>query len=547
MSKDAVADLKRTLLRLSLLEGAPLACLEGLHLVQVRAISLPAALLDAVWEQGGVSAAALERFCELKRPPTLVAPRFLAAAQCDLRVLVQNPDLRELAAELRALRRYGSLDAATLARRQSQIDALSARLRSAPGLAGPLELVEALRGEEAGRALAAWKARSIAWARERRRTAQRRVEAIAARFRGERGAKSDLPAEVLDGFIATLRPRAQRFAGRARDRVIYEVLAEAVAWPGAALHTPAELRELPPILAEAVEVAGALQLARIGSTRQPDYVRRLERALALLALLFLPESSGALTPDDVHFVLRELSSPNAQAESAPLTMAQGLLLLRLKLNPHDRAAAQKLLARGLEIELLGKLAAAKRLEGLRDIEDVDALRAWGRWVLDLAPRLRASGVELKLPPSNLPDGGCRTRPGAGAVCAGTARGELRRPGGAGFAPGAARRRSRPGQSRAGAGADAERPARGDRARGGPAALPGVRSLARRRRAPGSVLPSPPARRSEARAAAGTDARFRPAREAPRRARAPGLQRRRDRDPPVGGLEIHPVVEARESE
>jgi hypothetical protein len=404
-SKDALADLKRTLLRLSLLDGVSLTCLEGPHLVKIRTVRQPAALLDAVWEQHGVSVAALARFAELGRQPVHVGARWLAAAQRDLRVLEQVPRARGLMAESKALRRYGVVDAEWLARRQEQIDALSRLLHHPPAPAGALELIETIRGSDAAQAIARWRSRSIQWAQARRNAAQRRIEAIEARLtrtRAKHGLaepRSDLPAEVLDAFVARLTPRSPRFAVRARARLIEQIVAEIVAWPEPPSHGSVEPPELPAGLAGAVRVAGAVEIARLGSTRHPDYVARLDRALALLALLYRPEPDGVLAPHDVHLVLRELSSPKSSQTGAPLTMTQGLQLLRLRLTAHERCAVQDRVAKGLEIELVVELFEAKKLSGLMELEDIDAVRAWGRWVLDLAPRLRASGVELKLPPS----------------------------------------------------------------------------------------------------------------------------------------------------
>ncbi len=425
--KDTIADLKRTLLRLSQLDGVPLTCLEGLHLVKLRSVRQPAALLDAVWEQGGVSVAALARFAELERQPAHIEARWLAAAQRDLRVLEQAPQARELAAESKALRRYGVVDARWIAQRQERIDALSRLLSRPPAPAGPLEVVEAIRGSDAAQAIARWRSRSIQWAQERRRAAQRRVEAIAARLAQARadpglaGPRSDLPAEMLDAIVARLTPRASRFIGPARAGLIHQILAEVVAWPEAPAHRPEEPVDLPADLAcaartkdaldiarvgstrvelaRAVRAAGAVELARIGSTRHANYVARLDRALALLALLYRPDPDGALSPRDVHRVLRELSSPKSRQVETGLTMTQGLELLHLRLSSRERDAVQDRVAKGLEIELVVKLLEAKQLPGLLELEDVDAVRAWGRWVLDLAPRLQARGVELKLPPS----------------------------------------------------------------------------------------------------------------------------------------------------
>jgi len=218
-SKEDLAQLKRMTFRLELLEGAPLVCLEGLALVRLRAIRAPAELLDDLDACGGLSVRALARFADLERDPVLVEPRWLAAAQRDLKVLEQSPAARrQISESRRAFRRVPAPDAPWLADRQRRIDALCALLHrpSAPAPAAARALVEAPRGPEAAGHLARWRARSVAWGRLQRDRARRRVEQLAAMAAGRAAPRSDLPKEVAEAFLDRLARRGtSRGPGRA--------------------------------------------------------------------------------------------------------------------------------------------------------------------------------------------------------------------------------------------------------------------------------------------------------------------------------------------
>ncbi len=206
---------------------------------------------------------------------------------------------------------------------------------------------------------------------------------------------------MADAFFERISPRGRRAGGRARDRLVHRVVAELLAWPEppAPAHA-AETQPLPSALPAAIVAAGAAALERVPSTRHASYLLRLERAVALLALRYRAEPGGALTPRDVGLVLHAPALAEVGEHGSALSMDEGLALLRLGLREHDHAVVEPLVAAGLELQLAAELLRQKKLAGLRELaDDVEAARAWARWVLDLAPRLRESGVELRLPAS----------------------------------------------------------------------------------------------------------------------------------------------------
>ncbi|MGC4119994.1 MAG: hypothetical protein QM765_36525 [Myxococcales bacterium] len=404
--KEDLANLKRMVRRLALLDGTPLVCLEGLALVRVREVFAPAELLDDLSARGGLSVRALARFARLERDPVVVEARWLAAAQRDLKALEQSPEARQqLFESRRVFRRYATPDAAWLERCQGRIDELSALLHRPPSTPPSLALVHALHGAEAVEQLSRWRARSVAWGRLRRERSQRRVEHLAAQAAGQPAPHCDLPDEIARTFLERLHACARRRGGgRALVRRIREVMAEALAWPEPppALHdalldgVPAE--SVPTGLAQAIRMASEELLAGEPSTRRPEYLQQLDRALALMALTWQPEPEGLLTPRDVRFVLNKLPHVAAHGSRAKLSFSQGLALLRLNLNEHEHGKVERLVLAGLETELVAKVAAVGTVKALGEFEDdADAARTWARWVTDLAPGLKQQGVELDLP------------------------------------------------------------------------------------------------------------------------------------------------------
>ncbi|HZI13281.1 MAG TPA: hypothetical protein VE153_23065, partial [Myxococcus sp.] len=205
-TEEAFSGLKRSLLRLSLLDGRLVWCAEGPHLTWPQAVTEPLALLDELGRHGGPSVAGLTRALRMSRPPQVVNARWLGTAQRDLKAL-RHPAALDLVAEApRVFRRHGRVDAAWLDARQQALDALAAQLaHGAPeGQAALYALAEALHGPGAATALEGLEARSRAHGRSRLAEGRRRLDALVARLapgpRPMPGEACEVPGDVLDGL-----------------------------------------------------------------------------------------------------------------------------------------------------------------------------------------------------------------------------------------------------------------------------------------------------------------------------------------------------------
>ncbi|NMO16972.1 hypothetical protein HPC49_12240 [Pyxidicoccus fallax] len=401
-----LSELKRRLLRLSLLDGRLVWCAEGPRLVWFQAVQDPLVLLDEIGQRGRPTVPGLQRAARMARPPHPVDARWLGAAQRDLRAL-RHPSVLALIDECpRVFRRHGRVDAAWLDARQQELDGLSERFAEGPteGRASLLALVDALHGPGAASDLEQVERRSRQQDRFRRAEGRRRIAALLARLapdpRLARPEDCEVPDEVLDGFAREVL-QADRVRGRPFERRLRRTVQAMMAWP-ASPPTPEQDAPppLPQALADAVRAAGEEVLAARRSTLAPAAHERLERALGVLALMFRPEPEDLFTPAEASLVLRSVDTLREHLAGQRLSPRQVLELLRLErshgsANLEFLAPLGALVAGGLELSLVSELVRAHYTNGLIALrDDVEAARIWGQWSLRLAPEQKLRGHEL---------------------------------------------------------------------------------------------------------------------------------------------------------
>jgi hypothetical protein len=393
-AKTQQADLKRMLLRLSLLDGRPWRAAEGLVLVHVARVRDPLGLID-----GGPApaTATLTKCLELTRPPVELSDRWLGAAQRDLKILRTTPGLLKAIAESpRTFRRYGTIDRAWLDARQQALDAVSALASGPADMTGRFAVVKALRGDEVVARLEGWFRRSQAVGQQVRAERRRRLDALLAALAGSPSVP-ELPLEVHARAVEALRA-AERRPGRAFARVVRRLVHEYLAWPEP-VHAATENDE--PVearrLREAVLEAGEQFLTTLPSTRTPQALGRLERALSLAGLVCEVEDEGALTPADVTLLLRRLGRPGLEVAGARVGELVGVL--RLGLEGPELAAAMTMLSAGVGASAIQALVETKQLNRALEVAgDRAALASWASWVATVARPLAARGLTLDLPP-----------------------------------------------------------------------------------------------------------------------------------------------------
>lgn len=408
-SEEHLAPLKRSLLRLSLLDGRLVWCAEGPHLTWLQAVHDPLGLIEEVAQRGRPTVAGLQRAASMLRAPQAVDARWLGAAQRDLKALRHPSALALIAASPRAFRRHGRVDEGWLDARQHVLDALSHQLSTGPveGTAGLYALAEALHGPGAARALERLEARSRQHGRSRLAEGRRRIAALVARLGPDacptRLDTCEVPEEVLEGLAGELL-QAHRARGRPFERRLRRIVQAVVAWPSPP-GTAAQGTALPPLpsgLAEAVRAAGEEALAAQRPTTHHEAPERLGRAVGVLGLMFRPEPEDRLTPADVSLTLKSVEKLREHLAGRRLTVRQVLELLwldRRRGNSHEELLGPlgELVAGGLELSLVSELVRSGHLSGLIELkDDVEAARAWGQWVLRLAPLLKNAGHELYL-------------------------------------------------------------------------------------------------------------------------------------------------------
>lgn len=368
----AQAELKRMLLRLSLLDGRAFVTPGQTRLLQVVAVRDAAGLIAAGAEPTNAD---LSRCLELRRAPLELSTRWLAAAQRDLKILRSNPTLlRSIEESPRTFRRYGTIDTAWLDDRQRRIDELG---RAAPPTR--FGLVAAIKGNEVAARLDQWFSRSEDAGTRRRADLRQRLAVLIATMKGQ-----PRQAALLDATIAGLRDAARR-PGRASARNVRRLVVRFLAWPGMAHDDFAAEAE------DTVQAIGEQYIASLPSTRTPEALSRLERALTLLGLTCEVEDEGSLTQHEVGLVLRKLSGT-----STPVLTIRALLgVLALDLNQFHLRAALGALGAGLPIDTVTALAKADLLSRIHEFkDDAKALQLWARWMVEVAQALPNRKVEL---------------------------------------------------------------------------------------------------------------------------------------------------------
>ncbi|MBL8924236.1 MAG: hypothetical protein JNJ54_35635 [Myxococcaceae bacterium] len=393
-AKTQQADLKRMMLRLSALDGVPWRTAEGLRLLHVSRVRDPVGLLEA----GPVpKTAALVKCLELARPPVELSDRWLGAAQRDLKILRTTPGLLKAIAESpRTFRRYGAIDRAWLSARQRALDALSALGNAPPGPADRFAVVRAVRGDVVAARLEGWFQRSQAVGQQVRAERRRRLDGLLAALSGS-PAVPEVPFEVHARTVEALRA-AERRPGRAFARVVRRLVQEYLAWPDPA-HAAAEPGE--PFeargLRAAVSEAAERFFTTLPSTRTPQALGRVERALSLAGLTCDVEDDGALTPADVTLLLRHLGRPGLEVAGARVRDLVGVL--RLGLEGPELGAALAVLSAGVPDSTIQALVETKQLSRAFEVAgDRAALASWAAWVAAVGRPLAARGVTLELPP-----------------------------------------------------------------------------------------------------------------------------------------------------
>ncbi|QSQ18943.1 hypothetical protein JY651_26695 [Pyxidicoccus parkwayensis] len=402
-----ISDLKRILLRLSLLDGRLTWCVEGPRLIWLQHVHDPLVLLEEIERHGRPTLAGLQRAARMVRPPLAVDVQWLGAAQRDLKALRRHPSALTLISEARRVfRRHGLVDAAWLDARQHALDALSRQLSAGPmeGTAGVHALVEALHGSGTARVLERSELRSREQGRLRRAEGQRRIAALTARLSPDsRLAPCDaceIPDDVLEGFAREVL-HADRVRGRPFERRLRRTVQAMMAWPAPPPVTEGDTppEPLPPSLGDAVRVVGEEVIAAQRSTSDDQTLEQRGRALGVLGLMFRPDSEVLLTPSDVSLVLRNVERLRESLAGQRLGGAQVLELLRLERHRSDTSSdilrpLGGLVAQGLELSLVSELVRGKLTGGLVELmNDVEAARIWGQWALRLAPVLKKPARE----------------------------------------------------------------------------------------------------------------------------------------------------------
>lgn len=366
----AQAELKRMLLRLSLLDGRAFVTPGQTRLLQVVAVRDASGLIAAGAEPTNAD---LTRCLELRRAPLELTTRWLAAAQRDLKILRSNPTLlRAIEESPRTFRRYGTIDTAWLDGRQRRIDELG---RTAPPTR--FGLVAAVKGNEVATRLERWFSRSEHTGARRRAELRQRLAVLIAAMKGQ-----PRHAALLDETIAGLRDAGRR-PGRASARNVRRLVVRFLAWPGTAHELAADAED-------SVQAIGEQYIASLPSTRSPEALIRLERALTLLGLMCEVEDEGSLTQHEVGLVLRKLPG-----SAPPLTIRALLGALALDLNDFRLRAALGALGSGLPIDTVTALAKADLLSRIHEFkDDAKALQLWARWTVEVTQALPNRKVEL---------------------------------------------------------------------------------------------------------------------------------------------------------
>lgn len=378
---DERKDLQRVVWRLSLLDGPPVWCRDGLFLLSDGALRMPDAVIDDVRSHGSLSSACLRAAFTFSHVPLEVTPSLLATAQRDVRRLLAARDV---------LIKNRPLDPAWLARRQQRIDELTSALHgSATG--GLLQLIAARHGAASAAAVGRL-LDGLA------RLPERRQEAAAARLEAlVRGPGND----VVERARRELADAARR-SRRSRGRRTYEALRRMVFWP----EGPPATGPVPP---EAGELPVPVERLRRGLLQELwRATRRVDTGAAAEALLWLALAfrcgSGDIPPNWLLSSLEQHADIERHLFGLPLVIQDVVRLLALPASGFVRHKLGKWIAHGLEWDLLEQAAGEKLLDRLGGVEGgVEAARTWLQWSLALSVVARRYSLDLSLPPQHVVD------------------------------------------------------------------------------------------------------------------------------------------------
>lgn len=372
-----------------------------LAIADVEKIVGVGALLASIRAHGLVDRRAFETGVVLGRPLLGVSASLLATAHRDLRALSTAP-ARSLAREhKKALVRYApAIDDAWLKRKAERIEALSALLRSSRSFSpetwfvGAVELIETLHGEPSAIAVAEAGVRLASLGAERRRLATQRVEALATALEdGVAPADPDLAS-----WVAQLE-RARDLPGRARRRVVHEVLKKTMGWPDLPKGVVAEVGE--PLgadtFADRVRAAGREGVRTMPAPRDPAVREKALEALATYGIAFRVDAGGVPihSTEDVERALARKEQASDIAHVG-VTFAVGHTLACLDLEKWMRVKAARWIRDGLELDLLERAVKDGYKGGLSQLTTVRSARAYATWATKLVPHYQKLGVPFSL-------------------------------------------------------------------------------------------------------------------------------------------------------
>lgn len=375
-------DLRRGLVRIASLDGVLVHTTDGAVLLGDAKVVDPRPIVSALLDGDGLTPAALRAAVSSGAAKELTARR-LATAQRDLlRIKKQPAALDWFASTPRLFSRFGTVDAAWLDAHQARIDELSEQLEpsSTTGFEAALALIAALRGADAADGIRRAERSSLGVGARRRRRARRRLTLLLEALSG----KDNAARPVAEAVRGASRP-GRRSRRRLAEIVVRHVVGET---PHGELLFPAGP------LAEGVREVGEAAIARIGSTRSPRYVERLRRVLVTYGLMH--DVRGPLGPRRLAVAETSTALVIEALPGVGLTMHQVLRLLESSESAAALRQSATWVEAGLSPEEAVEAARRKLRKDMRALaDDPEAMVAYARWMLRLAPHFQRIGVKLQ--------------------------------------------------------------------------------------------------------------------------------------------------------
>lgn len=412
-ASEEIKILTRAVRRSLVLEGEPVACADGVFLVDAREVTDPRPIVDACRAQGLPTSGSLRAGMLLRRELVPVDAATLVALRRDLKRLSSAEAQRVLRA---AGRRYAAtrdgavIDRAWVAAKEEALERVAAtattatttataspsgsppRRASSKGraLAPPrwveavASVVRAARGADAAARFLAFVSVAAVGSAARLADARGRLEALAA-----------TPADELPDDLRALA----KLPGRARARRVQRWLRSWLGLPEHAARDTSVVGAPPTDLRDHARAIVAALERDVADARTD----RAARVVACVGAYFdvVPEDGAALeSPDARALAERTFQIAIDQLRTtiaAGLRVADALWLLERQSSAWERRALAHLLAGGLpradleKMEKLGRLAAV-----LGAGRDVDAARAYCRWAEVLVPHYKALGLDPNL-------------------------------------------------------------------------------------------------------------------------------------------------------